>query len=412
MKSDALRFGIVGCGIIAKRHITAFEDLKSRGLDDFVVTAVCDTNEENARGIAQQAEERLGVRPSVYADYHDLLSANAVDAVDICLPHGLHHGVAIESMESGAHVLCEKPLGITVRASRKMADAADRTGRVLSTAVPYRRLIGQRTLHWILNESGLIGNPLTFFHQYTRAPRTRPATPAVTPAMAWRRDRLMSGGGPAMDSGFHYCDSIRYLLGDVEKVYAELRETTSGTPRTLEEAREDTAFVTITFKSGVAGMWSWGMAAHGHQLANVVFYGSEGSVHDTSQPAPSIYHLFWRNPPGLIESGQVIQHDGTTRSLEELEQQYLAQLSDEERETQFPRGSMDGFAIEIWDFVEAVRGRRAKPEVDGWEGLRSLAICQAVYESAFAGEVVRVDDVISGQRHAYQKLIDEHWGLK
>jgi predicted dehydrogenase len=411
-RRQRLRFAIVGCGVIASRHVRAFEELVRRGLDDVAVTAVCDMDEAAARKVAGEVEQTLGTRPTVYGDYRELLRRAELDAVDICLPHGLHHDVAVAAMEAGAHVLCEKPLGVTIRASRKMAEAADRTGKVLATAVPYRRLIGQRTLRWLLNDSGVIGRPTTFVHQLIRS-RPSPATPggAVPPPMVWRRDRLMSGGGPAMDSGFHYCDSVRYLLGDVEKVYAELRELGSGQPRTLREAREDTLFATFTFKNGVVGTWTWSTVTTGLPLVNVVFYGSEGSVHDTSVPSPSIHHLFWRNPPNLFESGVVTRGDGGTTGFQAFEEQYLAGLPEPERERLFPGGTMDGFAIETWDFVEAVRGRRARPEVDGWEGLRSLAVCHAIYESAHSGGPVRVDDVAAGKIDAYQRPIDEHWGL-
>ena len=72
----------------------------------------------------------------------------------------------------------------------------------------------------------MIGSPLAFFHHYTRPPR--PSAPAAAPAevperVRWRMDRARSGGGMVMDSGFHYCDSIRYLMGDVDKVYAQAR---------------------------------------------------------------------------------------------------------------------------------------------------------------------------------------------
>jgi UDP-N-acetyl-2-amino-2-deoxyglucuronate dehydrogenase len=225
-------------------------------------------------------------------------------------------------------------------------------------------------------------------------------------------DRLMSGGAAVMDSGFHYCDSIRYLLGDVEKVYAEARQLSSGRPKTLDEAREDTVFVTLTFKSGVVGTWAWGLAAPGESFANVIFYGSEGSLRDTTDSRYLIFHLFWREArSGLVESGRLTQADGTELSLAEVEKMHLNALSEEEREFLFPRGVTDGFAYENWEFMEAIRGHRENVEVDGWEGLRSLAICEAVYESASTGEVIRVDDVISGERGSYQAPIDEHWGL-
>lgn len=411
MEGNRLRLGIIGCGGVAHRHLVALGDLRAHGLDEIVVTAVCDANEEAARHLAHAIENALGYRPSICSDYKTLLSAGDIDAVDICLPHGLHHGVAIDAMESGVHVLCEKPLGITVRACRAMAEAADRTGRVLATVAPYRCVIGQRTAGWVLNESGLIGKPLTFFHQHFRPPRVRPAG-GVPPQMTWRMDRMMSGGGMVMDSGFHYCDSMRHFFGDVERVYAEVRDLSTGIPRSLDEAREDTIFATFTFKSGVVGTWQWGLALPGETTTNVIFQCSEGSLRDTTPSNAAIFHLFWRNPTsGLVESGLATRRDGTELSLKELEERYLATLTEEERDSLFPGGSLDGFAAIIRDFAATIRGDRDKPEVDGWEGLRSLAVCEAVYESAIAGEPVRVDDVISGQRDAYQCRINEHWGL-
>ena len=203
MPSEPLRWAMIGCGGIAKTHLQALAELRRLELDDAVFVAVCDSNAENAQGFAREIATRFGNQPTVYADYRELLDKERLDAVDICLPHGLHHGVAIAALEAGVHVLCEKPLGITIAASRMMAEAADRTGKILSTAVPYRRLPGQRAVHWVLNESGLIGRPLSFFHQYTQPPRPRPATPAeVPPAVRWRRDRLMSGDRKSVVVGY------------------------------------------------------------------------------------------------------------------------------------------------------------------------------------------------------------------
>lgn len=410
MSKDPLRLAIIGCGGIARRHLAALDDLKSRDLNDVVITAVCDANEENAKSLAQDVETRFGARPTIYSDYQQLLTKEKLDAADLCLPHGLHHGVSIDCMRSGLHVICEKPLGVTIAASRKMAEVADQTGKILATAVPYRRLPGQRAVHWALNESGLIGRPLSFFHHYTRAGRPRPTNQVVPPALAWRLDRQMSGGGMVMDSGFHYCDSIRYFLGDVEKVYAEARGLGTGEPISLAEDREDTVFVTLTFKSGVVGTWCWSLAAPGESIGNVIFYGSEGSLRDTTDSGALIFHLFWRDEPRVMEDGVLTKRDSSKLTLAEVEKLHLAATGDN-GESLFPRGCTDGFAIEIYDFTEAVRGNRAKPEVDAWGGLRSLAICESVYESAFTGEVVRTDDVIAGKKRAYQKMVDDRWGL-
>lgn len=406
-----IKLALIGCGGIARRHVLSMKDLQERDRGDFVVTAVCDANEANAREKADMFEEFFGVRPTVYTDYHALIQKAGVDAVDMCLPHGLHHRIAIDCLEGGLDVLCEKPLGITIKACRMMAETADRTGKVLSTAAPHRRQPGQRVAHWIFNESKLIGQPLSFFHHYRRPPEPPKTTNEPIPErVRWRQNKLMSGGGPVLDSGYHYCDSMRYFFGDVEKVYAELRSLKTGVAVPFTEAPEDTVFVTFTFKSGVVGTWSWSLAAPGEEAYDVTFYGSEGSLRDTTAGRFSIFHLFERNPTQM-ERGLLVRKDKSELTLAELEKMYLATLSDADKEFLYPGGTTDGFSIEIWEFLEILRGKRTKPEIDGWEGLRSLAIGDAIYESALTGDVVQVDDIVNGARSQFQDPIDEHWQL-
>jgi UDP-N-acetyl-2-amino-2-deoxyglucuronate dehydrogenase len=410
MASDDFRLALIGTGNISKRHVSAMADLKSKGLDDFVVTAVCDINEMSAEAAAASLEERLGLRPAIYTDYEELLTTEEIDGADICLPHGYHHSVGIDCMDAGVHVLCEKPLGITIRASQKMAEAADRTGCILSTAVPMRRTPSQRVARWALNESGLIGTPLAFFHHCAGPLRRLAPDQPIPPRWIWRQDRLQSGGRHIIDSGFHYHDSMRFLLGDVEKVYARVSSLASGRPEPLGETEEDAAFVVFTLKSGVVGTWSLGLTVPGETSADVVFYGSKGSLRDTNPGPARIFHLF-HGSGTLAPSGQLTREDGTQISLAELERMYLDELSEEEKQHLFPNRVLDGFSLEIWEFIEAARGRRETVEVDGWEGLRTLAVAEAIYESAFTDDVVRVDDVLSGTRRAYQEPIDAHWGL-
>ncbi len=221
---------------------------------------------------------------------------------------------------------------------------------------------------------------------------------------------MMSGGGMTLDSGFHYCDSIRYFFGDVEKVYAEMRELKTGRPVPVQESPEDTIFVTLSFKSGIVGTWAWSVAAPGASHVSVMFHGSEGSLEDLTESRFRIFHLFERRPDNR-EAGRLIRQDGTTYTFDQVETMYMESLSAAQREELFPGGTDDGFAVEIWEFIDILQGNRTKPEVDAWEGLRSLAIGEAIYESAFTGDVIHVDDILSGKRNSFQAPIDEHWNL-
>src|SRR3954453_20250831 len=107
-----IRLALIGCGGIARRHVLAMKELHERVRADFGVTAVCDANQAAAQETATLFEELFGLRPGIYTDHQALTAAGAADAADLCLPHGLNHGIAIYCMEAGLDVLCEKPLGI------------------------------------------------------------------------------------------------------------------------------------------------------------------------------------------------------------------------------------------------------------------------------------------------------------
>jgi UDP-N-acetyl-2-amino-2-deoxyglucuronate dehydrogenase len=221
----------------------------------------------------------------------------------------------------------------------------------------------------------------------------------------------MGGGAGVIDSGFHFLDSIQYFFGPCERVHAELRAFTqdeSGAPaiasgRQLVEERENTAVVTFSFANGAVGTWCWSFQVPGKETRNIVFYGSEGSIEDTGYSDRFVvYHLF-------MNGGEVRGRDGSYLSMGELQGRMRRELGPERVQRLFPNGVTDHFAIELWDFLDAVHSGRP-PEVDGWGGLATTALVEAIYESAYAGQSVRVADVLDGTvAGGWQQDLDAYW---
>jgi UDP-N-acetyl-2-amino-2-deoxyglucuronate dehydrogenase len=415
--TDKIRLGIIGCGGIARgRHLTGLTMLKRAGLDNFEITALCDTVEENVEAAAQYLEREQGVRPERYSSWEECVSKAPVDAVDICLPHGLHHVVGIAALEAGLHVVMEKPYTVSVKTGRALAEAADRSGKVLATAVPHRRMPGQRAVWWAINEAKLLGQPRMFFANYTQYRPQPPANAVVAPSVAWRRDRMMGGGANVLDSGFHFLDSILYFFGECEQVYAELRAYSpesaasgagsAGRGADVLNQRENSAMVTFSFKNGVVGTWGWTFEVPGKETRNIVFYGSDGSIEDTGYSDRfAVYHLF-------MHIGEYRGRDGAYLSMGDLQSRMRREMGPDRIQQLFPNGVTDHFAIELWDFLDAVEKGR-KPEVDGWGGLATTALVEGIYESAISGQAVKIDDVLSGKAyHGWQTEIDEYWDAR
>ena len=118
---DRISTGLVGCGGMGRRHLRAYAALRGVGLDRFEVVAVCDPRREAAQEAADLAEELLGTRPAIYTDFR---SWSAPDRwlLDVVTEPSVHHLIVPPALTAGLHVICEKPLGLTVRACREMVN--------------------------------------------------------------------------------------------------------------------------------------------------------------------------------------------------------------------------------------------------------------------------------------------------
>ena len=158
---EQLQLALVGCGGMAGAHVRGLEELAQAGIDDIQVVACCDLVEAQAQQRADEIAEFQAHKPAIYTDVERMLShVEDLDAVDICALHSQHHILAVACLEAGKHVIIEKPLAITLRAGRKILNAAIDNRCQLAVAENYRRSPQERARSWAV-ASGQIGQPRT-----------------------------------------------------------------------------------------------------------------------------------------------------------------------------------------------------------------------------------------------------------
>jgi UDP-N-acetyl-2-amino-2-deoxyglucuronate dehydrogenase len=399
-KMDKVRLAIIGCGGMAGAHLNAYIGLKRDGIDIFDFVAMCDVDENRANSFAARAAEvQEGHAPKVYTDIEEMLSQETLNAADICGPHFLHHSLAITCFEAGLDVIVEKPLAVTVRAGHKMIESAASNRRILATAEQVRRWVSSRTVNWLINTENRIGQPRMFFRQGIGGSQD-PENRLRDEAMVWRRNKLLSGGNGIIDGGVHYIDLLIYFFGEPDEIYARSENLNqyqfkdrdgNFVPQTVE----DTALTTITFKNGVIGQFVSTNAAPGRGMSYNSYHGSLGSIYSGG---------------GYPESPELQLWDGTKQEKDSLINAYMESLSDADKERFFPHGITEGVMLEVYDFLDAVRNRRP-PELDGVDGLKAQAVCDAIYESGWCSQAVKFDDVYNDRITGYQDEINERWGI-
>ena len=127
-----VKVGIIGCGGIAKgKHMPSL-----KRLHDVEMVAFCDIIPERA----EEAAKKYGVEGAkVYVDYKELLADPAIEVVHVCTPNRSHSFITVDALEAGKHVMCEKPMAINSAEAKKMVDAAERTGKLLTIGYQNRQ---------------------------------------------------------------------------------------------------------------------------------------------------------------------------------------------------------------------------------------------------------------------------------
>ena len=349
------RVGIVGCGRVSDLHASAWS-----GVDGSGVAAVCDIDRAAAEAKAREwgAEDA-----AVFADYRELCRSRLVDLVEVLVPHHLHRPVAVCALEHGLHVSVQKPMATTLADADAMIETARRSPGVLKVFenfVCYPPVVRAKRLI----ERGVIGEPLSL------RIKSNPGDPACgwdvpDAARAWRQEHGLSGGGPlTFDDGHHKLAAAWFLMGRIERVWAQIGSTRLDDGRVLDAP----AVAALTFSGGRMGCWeivhSPGMkvqTGHYAQDDHLEVTGSEGWLQVTRG------HGYTARRAALIA-----YRDGITRCYDDM-----------------PSGWETSFAASVRDTAAASRGE-TETSLTGAQGRHLLEAGLAMRASAASGRPVAV----------------------
>ena len=240
-------FGIVGAGLIADFHAKAIADIPNAKL-----SACCDKIPDRANKLADKYNARA------FESYEEMLKSDNVDIVTIATPSGLHMEPVIAAAEAGKHVICEKPLEITLERIDAMVEAHQKSGTVLGGVFQNRFTEAQTALREAIN-SGRFG-VITYAAVFVPWWRTDEYYKD-----SWHGTWKLDGGGALMNQSIHMIDMLCDLMPPIESIQAFV-----GTLGHPQIEAEDTAVAVLRFTPPPSGP-----AATGGALG--IIYGTTAS---------------------------------------------------------------------------------------------------------------------------------------
>jgi len=270
----AIRIGVLGAARIAPTAIVA----PARLVPGVEIVAIAARQTERARRFAAAH----GI-PTVHARYEDVLGDPNVDAVYIPLPNSLHCEWSLRALAAGKHVLCEKPIASNLQEALRMADAAEKSGRVLMEAFHYSYHPLAARMRAIV-ESGELGR--------VRHIDTRMCIPLLRPSDI--RLRYDLAGGAVMDTGCYAIHMARHLTGaEPTVVSAQARLHSPEVDRYVVAALE--------FAEGYSGRIECSLKSRKLLDIQAIVTGDEGVLRVFNPVLPHLFHVM------LVRSGQRIR---------------------------------------------------------------------------------------------------------
>ncbi len=317
----ALRVGVVGAGTIGRTHLNAY---RAAGTAPIAVTDV-----DAAAADAVAGEFDLKAYPSVAA----MMAEAELDAVSICTPPNGHRETAVQALQAGVAVLCEKPMARTVDECEAMISAASEAKALLTVGFCHRFQPQVETMRSLIAD-GRIGTVLTF--------RNRFSGPLDGVESRWFSDPEIAGGGALMDSSIHSVDIFRYLIGEIDQARAVT--ATTATDRGPALSVEDSAVLAVRSTGGVVG----------------------------------VIEASWRTSPGEA----VISVAGTQGRLElDYATMTLSLIDTHQTSSAIPVPDGDRFVRQAGQFLDCV-ATGGRPRVTAQDGARAVAVLAEAYASA------------------------------
>jgi UDP-N-acetyl-2-amino-2-deoxyglucuronate dehydrogenase len=335
-----IRFGIVGCGMIANWHAKAINSIPGACL-----TGVADASEKAAGEFAV----KYGIR--AYRSVDSLLSDPEIDVVCICTPSGWHASLAITAANRGKHVVVEKPMALNLEEADRMIEACQKNKVKMEVICQLRFSDAAIKIKDALDKA-LFGR-LVCGDMYMKFFRSD----EYYQKGGWRGTWAMDGGGALMNQGIHGVDLLCHLMGPVQSVFARCRTLV----RKIEV--EDTAAAILTYKNGAIGV---------------------------IQATTSIYPGFPRRLEISGDRGTVVMEDDILKTwiIERQDQPVQTENKSKSDVSSDPSAfGIEGHIKQITDMTDAIRYDR-EPLINQYEGRKAIEIIRAVYDSSESGQVI------------------------
>jgi 1,5-anhydro-D-fructose reductase (1,5-anhydro-D-mannitol-forming) len=332
--NNSIRWGLIGASNIAREWV--INAIRHNGGD---IRAVMSSSADRAKAYAAAN----GIAEST-SDLAALLARSDIDAVYISTTNELHRDQAIAAAKAGKHILCEKPLALTLADAHAAVNAAKAAGVVFATNHHLRNAGSHRAMRHAIQE-GRIGKPLSarVFH----------AVYLPESLQGWRVTAPEAGGGVILDIAVHDADTLRFVLDDEPESVVAVTQSSGMASAGLADA----VMTSVTFRSG--------LIAQTHDAFTAKFAGTGFEVHGTEGS------LIARDVMTQKPIGSVV-------------------LRNEHGEHAIAFDHNDLYVRALGAFHAAIRGE-GQPAATGEDGIRSLAFGLAVTEAAKTGRAVKVE---------------------
>ena len=349
MSNKKIGYAVLGLGI-GKAHAEAVAKSENATL-----VALCDCDEALLKKMGALYPEA-----KLYTDAEALFADPQVEIVSICLPSYLHADYAVRAMEAGKHVLVEKPLDITCERAMRIEEARLRTGKRCGVVLQNRYNLNMYPIREAI-DSGRLGKLFlgTFAVKWFREQR-------YYDRGGWRGTWAMDGGGSLINQSSHTVDLMQWLMGDVESVTSTMQIANH------DIETEDVTASTVRFKSGAVATFVSTTCAYPGVSTEICLYGTEGSIE-----ADADRLKLWK----MSEPAEDMEEDEEENVM--LDRFGGGNRVAAEREPE----KLYGHRHVVEDMILAVRDGR-DPEIMPLEGMKSLAIIEAIYRSAREGGTV------------------------